>query len=85
MIAKERELLRFHAELLAKEHELKRWKEELDSENQLLQNKRKELDDREKRIRLLEKDQSEIPGILNFSWQAHILFRQKVPHSVHLS
>lgn len=48
MIAKERELLRFHSELVLKENELQVWKEEL-------QSKSKDLDDRERKIKLLEK------------------------------
>jgi hypothetical protein len=64
MIAKERELLRFHAELIAKEDELKRWKEELIAENQALVRRCRELDDREKQIK--EKDSSDISrGMLN--------------------
>jgi predicted transcriptional regulator len=65
MIAKERELRRFHSELIAKEEELKRWKEELIAENQALERRCKELDDREKRIK--EKDSSDYSrGMLHF-------------------
>jgi hypothetical protein len=62
LIAKERELLRFHSELIIKENELKQISEGLIKERLLLDEKRKQLDAQEKKIYSAQNHLSNNPG-----------------------